>query len=157
MKLVLSIALIMPALCQAEIYKCTDERGKTTFSQRPCSSTAEIVTVKPIQPPSTPGKSVSEYSETLQAIGTRTEIKHLERKIVQLEAKKRSLHKKMDAEMARLRHKKTHANNNLAGATWEESISSEMQAVAENYKVKILSVQDQIEGVRQELDGLRNP
>lgn len=40
----------------------------------------------------------------------------------------------MEREMAGLRSKKASANNNLAGATWEQSISVEMQAVAQKYR-----------------------
>ncbi len=57
--------------------------------------------------------------------------------------------------MARLKRKKMHANNNLAGATWEESISSEMQSVAESYKTKIQSAQNQIDDTRRELSDLK--
>jgi predicted RNase H-like nuclease (RuvC/YqgF family) len=140
----------------AEIYKCVDEHGKSTFTERPCGDSAEVVTVNPIKPPDTPRKSVSEYSDTLEAIGTRTDIKRLERKIDQLQSKKRSLQRNMDAEMARLKRKKMHANNNLAGATWEESISSEMQSVAESYKTKIQSAQNQINDTRRELSDLKS-
>lgn len=42
----------------------------------------------------------------------------------------------MEQELAALRTKKMQANNNLAGATWEQSISTEMSVVVEKYKVQ---------------------
>lgn len=42
----------------------------------------------------------------------------------------------MEQELAALRIKKMQANNNLAGATWEQSISTEMSVVVEKYKVQ---------------------
>ena len=47
----------------------------------------------------------------------------------------------MSREMDALRAQKARANNNLAGATWEQSLSTEMQAVASRYKV--MNVADQ--------------
>ena len=43
----------------------------------------------------------------------------------------------MTREMDALRAQKARANNNLAGATWEQSLSTEMQAVAARYKAPL--------------------
>lgn len=43
----------------------------------------------------------------------------------------------MDLELAELQQKKLNARNNLAGATWEQSISTEMNAVTSRYRSKI--------------------
>jgi predicted RNase H-like nuclease (RuvC/YqgF family) len=141
----------LPQLAQAEIYKCVNEKGNTTFSQRPCSETAEVVTVKPQKRSDPTPASREDYAAQLDAISTRTEIKKLEQEISKLRSKKRSLTRKMDAELAALRRKKQNAANNLAGATWEESISSEMQSVSKSYKTKIEATQDRIDDVNREL------
>gem|GEM_PF-785867 len=41
---------------------------------------------------------------------------------------------RLSSEIATLQAKKSYARNNLAGATWEQSISSEMQALTQKYK-----------------------
>ena len=69
-----------------------------------------------------------EKSNRLREIGRET--KKLEKEIGNYQ-------KEMDSEIQRLRDKKTYAANNLAGATWEESISTEMSAVVASIKTKI--------------------
>lgn len=62
--------------------------------------------------------------------------------------------KDMDAELAALRNAKDAAANNLAGATWEQSLSTEMQAVTTKYQTKIKIAQDKIATLREELKAL---
>lgn len=57
----------------------------------------------------------------------------------------------MDAELGRLRTSKGYANNNLAGATWESSISQEMSAITQRYEIKIGMASDRVERLRTEL------
>jgi len=54
-----------------------------------------------------------------------------------------------------LRYKKSFATNNLAGATHEQSISGEMQVVADRYKVNIQLAQDRMSQLRKEAEELR--
>jgi hypothetical protein len=143
---ILLLAIISLPL-HAEIYKCVDQKGKTTFSQYPCDDSAEIIPLKTTQP-AHPVKSVSEYSSELEAISIRTDILKLERR-------KRSLQRKLDTELAALKRKKLRANKSLAGATWEQSISSEMEAISTSYTNKIQSTQDQINEAKAELKDLR--
>ncbi|MDV7391114.1 hypothetical protein RZS08_07170, partial [Arthrospira platensis SPKY1] len=58
-------------------------------------------------------------------------------------------------EMASLSRKKQFASNNLAGATWEESISEEMNAVAQKYDALIRNDQSRIEQLRAAADRLK--
>ena len=60
----------------------------------------------------------------------------------------------MDAELGRLRSKKDYANNNLAGATWESSISQEMSAIAQRYDTKIRLAAERVERLRAELSAM---
>jgi predicted RNase H-like nuclease (RuvC/YqgF family) len=144
----------LPLLAQADIYKCVNE-GKTTFSQLPCGETAQVVTVKPSKRNESSTASREIYTKQLNAIEIRIEIKKLEREISQLRTKKRSLLRTMDAELATLRQKKQTAANNLAGATWEASISSEMQSVSHSYKTKIETTQSRIDEANRNLERLR--
>lgn len=58
------------------------------------------------------------------------EIDERERSIVRLA-------QQQEAEVTRLRQDRSRANNNLAGATWEQSLATEMSAVAERYRTRI--------------------
>lgn len=62
----------------------------------------------------------------------------------------------MEGELAELRRKKGLANNNLAGATWEQSISSEMQAIVQKYKTMNDIDIERLRVLRVELDRLRS-
>lgn len=55
-----------------------------------------------------------------------------------------SLRSEMNAELDVLRSKKAMANNNLAGATWEQSISAEMSAVVSRYDARIRSLEGEV-------------
>lgn len=61
----------------------------------------------------------------------------------------------MEAELDALRRKKLLAENNLAGATYEQSISSEMQAASEKYRIQIQVAQDRVAQLRAEAADLR--
>ena len=75
--------------------------------------------------------------------------------IENLEGKIRHYQSSLDHDLAVLRSKKALANNNLAGATWEQSISTEMQSVSDKYKVSIQIAQDQMSQLRSEASELR--
>lgn len=53
--------------------------------------------------------------------------------------------------MAQIRKTKQSAANNLAGATWEESLSKEMSAVAMQYDTDIRSLDNRIDRLREDL------
>lgn len=61
----------------------------------------------------------------------------------------------MEQELAALRAKKMQANNNLAGATWEQSISTEMSVVVEKYKAQKESDGERLKAMNAELRRLK--
>lgn len=63
--------------------------------------------------------------------------RELETEIAQRERAIVTLARQQESEIARLRDSKRYASNNLAGATWEQSLSTEMGAVAERYRTRI--------------------
>ena len=63
----------------------------------------------------------------------------------------------MSDQIANLQRKKQYANNNLAGATWEQSISDEMSAVSQKYDALIRNDQSQIDLLRADAERLRQP
>lgn len=132
-------------------FKCTSTSGAVSFQQTPCSGTdrrSERLDIRPAagatatgavaaQPASATsvGKENADMRMARQMERERL-IREKEFEIAQLGelmARRTGL---MEQELAALRIKKMQANNNLAGATWEQSISTEMSVVVEKYKVQ---------------------
>ncbi|WP_233556189.1 hypothetical protein [Noviherbaspirillum sedimenti] len=60
-----------------------------------------------------------------------------------------------DLDMQRLYERRSRANNNLAGATLEQSINTEMQALNGVHDSKVKIIQDKQKVLRAELDSLK--
>lgn len=136
--------LLISTPAVAQIYQCTDERGQTVFSQRPCGGDAKKVEVE------VTGSGLSlGGNDGFEKVLSSNEKRELERRLRSVEAEADSLTDQRNRELAALRQKKALSANNLAGATWEESISTEMQMVADNYN-------DQIEQLRHQADRIRS-
>ncbi|SEG07299.1 hypothetical protein SAMN05216242_11576, partial [Thauera chlorobenzoica] len=53
-----------------------------------------------------------------------------------------------------LRNKKDRANNNLAGAMWEQSISEEMNATVARYDLRMRGIRDEIKRLEEQRAGM---
>ncbi len=153
----------MPAFAQT-MYKCPNAAGTVNFQQMPCSPQGggESVTVKAI--PAGSGSGVATDSSEAdrmkglaQQAGSERRLLEISREITSLESQMSGFRSSMSSEMSRLQGKKNLANNNLAGATWEQSISDEMAAVSDKYDSLIRSNQSQIDSLRQERTQLQKP
>ena len=150
--IILVLLLIGAFHAQAGIYKCVID-GKTTFSGEPCSDHAEKINVKIRKP----------NKEEVDIVNTRNvriskalNIKRLENKVEKSDENIEDFQRAMDRDIKKLELKKSYANNNLAGATWENSISTEIRAVIEKYKVKITREEEKISTYRVQLDKARS-
>lgn len=141
--------LLTPIASQAQIYKCINN-GNTVFSDQPCGDSQKTVTLDEI--------SIMEgmSEEKIQQAGKKTKEVLLQDQISRTQEKIKALRKKMKKEIAYLRHKKLYSRNNLAGATWEESISTEMEAVTSKYKIQIDLHQEEIKQFRDEIKELKS-
>lgn len=158
-------ALLMAALATdafAQIYKCK-EGGTTAFSATPCAVGAKPIDVRPasgsarVQPaerqaepqPNAPRSgSVQQNALTDRAdVAARRRI--LEDEIYRKERSVSALYDELAAKQEQLRQKKNRSMNNLAGATWEQSISDEMNAVAAEYDIKIRGAQGEIDALKR--------
>ena len=141
--------IVLATLCAPAfaINKCTGLDGKISFQDAACDGKTEKLDVKPAS-----GKApanIATNDGTLQANATRpmTEAQKIEAQIAasQGDRRKRELELRLvpdaftainqqrtqcDRELKVLQDRKARASNNLAGATWEGSISSEMTAIA---------------------------
>ena len=144
----LVVLLIGSFHAQAGIYKCVID-GKTTFSGEPCSDSAQELNVQ-IRTPNK--QEVDTANSRHERISKALNIKSIENKIENSEKKVEELQRSMDRDTKKLALKKSYANNNLAGATWENSISTEIRGVIEKYKVKITSEEEKINTYRSQLE-----
>lgn len=146
-----AIAALLATAPAAAVYKC-QVNGETVFSQTPCAANAEEVQLKVHRPSDDEAKAAEQRATWLKEenAAMRAERKSREAgiEIAKLEREIEVYHEQMDKELAALREQKASANNNLAGATLEQSIATEMQAVVEKYNTKIKLNRDKIAVLR---------
>lgn len=163
-------ALLLATSAHAQVYKCKVD-GKTVFADQPCATDAKPIDVRPASghsapalPPlviTTPGATQPiNASSNPQAVVARMEharaLRDMDHRIDVEHSRIREEEGRMNAELAALRAKKAHANNNLAGAVWENSISEEMTAVVGRYDVRLRAIQGEIERLQGERKRLAN-
>ncbi|MCW8918943.1 MAG: DUF4124 domain-containing protein [Gammaproteobacteria bacterium] len=159
-RVTLFIALCTTAgMASGAVYRCEVE-GQITFSQTPCAANAQEYQVDYIKPNADHAARMSEQTQSsaaaVAASQTEREIRSQGLAIKDEEANIRVLQSRRDKELAALRSKKNLANNNLAGATWEQSISDEMNAVNGRYDAQISEKQTNIQRMSEQIDRLRS-
>jgi hypothetical protein len=142
------VMVVFAVTAEAGIYKCL-VNGRTVFSQRPCGEGAEEVRVR--YQAADPAAAQGGGSPSASNLADRV---ILDRRIRAKEQEITKYQRQRDAEMAVLRARKTRANNNLAGATWEQSISTEMVAVAEKYRAMIDVARGELQVLREQRQAL---
>lgn len=164
-KLLATTLLFISPLAVAEVYKCTED-GKTIYSQDPCSEESEIVdlsNVGSVVGVSHAGTVSIESSgvtkpapigDHRQDVSSYLKAQELRREITKLEYKRNQVFKERDLSLKQLKQRKNYANNNLAGASWEQSLSQEMQAVTAAADSQISSIDRQIASFQQQLNSL---
>lgn len=154
------------------VNKCIDPSGAVVFQDAPCVGKGETLTVRPAsgavpkaQSADAAGPDGSSQSKPM------TEAQRIERQVAasQQDRRKQELEVRLvpDAEGAILRHraacdrdmkalqaKKALANNNLAGATWEGSISGEMTALATTCDTRNRELREDAAALRAECQKL---
>lgn len=170
MKFLFAIALVVASCTAAAQYKCVDSAGKTTFQQTPCPAAEKEQKIRvpggdaarppasapASQPALTPEQRLLANIERERRQEERAQsIDNLERQIAYLQDLINRRNGQMAAELAGLQAKKSSARGNLAGATWEQSISSEMQAVTQKYKTMNDLDLERLRQLRTELDGVK--
>lgn len=162
-RICVAAAVALTALtAQAQVYKCKVD-GKTVFSDQPCAPDAKQINVRPAAGYSptapTPGSvntnpSSINSSNNPQAVVARMQheiaLRDADQKIQSLRAKITEEQDSMNREVAALRNQKSRANNNLAGATWEQAITGEMSAVVARYDVRIRALESEIKQAEDE-------
>lgn len=148
------------------INKCAQPDGSVAFQDAPCTGKGETLTVRPASGRARPTEEIS-TSERESAPKRQTEAQRIEGKVAasQKERRLKELEVRLvpDADaaiyrsreqcardMKALQLKKQQANNNLAGATWEGSISGEMTALATTCDTKNRELREDATALRSE-------
>lgn len=148
-------ALLLALPAAAQVNKCVID-GKTVYQAAPCPQGAKAATLKYRHDIAEDDAKAAREDFLAREKARQTADRRLsiEREMSALERQIERYQKDMDAELAALRNAKGAAANNLAGATWEQSLSTEMQAVTTKYQTKIKIAQDKIATLREELKAL---
>lgn len=155
----LAVLFFLPAVVVAGQYNvCIGVDGKKSFQAMPCDDTdrSEIREYEVRESMGGDGPVAvlptdSDIYKQMKADNRRAQLK---RDIRKSELAIERYQGQMTTEMALLRKRKGRANNNLAGATWEQSISAEMQAVSDKYGNLIDVERDRLKEYRRELSEL---
>lgn len=153
-----------------QVYKCPKDGGGFSFQDHPCAGTKfERDTTRPAAPTpvaatATAAVPALSASTPPQAYNPKDALAKMQRErrvrdLQQADADIVSAIDRRNVDLARemdaVKANKSRARNNLAGATWEQSLSTEMTAIAEKYRTMNevdLARQKQI---RDELAGLQ--
>lgn len=133
---------VTPVAHAQSVYKCTGPDGRVTFSQAPCAIDAETYDVTVDRPRDEDAEAARSRVDSIDLERQRRahdlRIDEARRRLTKLEVAR-------DDELDALRQQQARAANNLAGATWLQSIATEMQVVTLRYDSQIDEVRREIE------------
>jgi hypothetical protein len=154
------------------INKCTSPDGKVAFQDAACPGKGEKLEVRPAtgtsptsmltsgvaRTPAQAGEGIAKKQTEADRINALTAASQRDRRKVELNERlvpyaKAAIGnelKQCDAQLKALQAKKRSANNNLAGATWEGSISSEMTAIATRCDTRTRDLREEFATLKKE-------
>lgn len=150
-----ALCLLASVPAAAQVNKCV-VAGKVVYQAAPCKSGTQQAVIQPRSDVSEAAAQANreKFLADDKVRQTNNRRARIDDAITALARDIDAYQKAMDVELAALQARKAQANNNLAGATWEQSIATEMQAVTAKYKAKIETAQERIKGLRAERERL---
>lgn len=159
------VALVSSTAWAQHIYRCTIN-GARVIQDRPCPGTrleaqkpvavsAAPAAASPAEPSPTASDDMARSKAYLAQRDKERRIIDIQFQIGQIEASIYADRQSRDRALAVIAEKKKLANNNLAGATYEQSLSTEMQAVTMRFDSDIKAKQETLKGLRDELASLK--
>jgi hypothetical protein len=157
------------------INKCSQPGGSFTFQDAPCAGKGEALVVRPASGSAKPSQADTSLApagaDDASPSRPMTEAQRIEKQVAasQKERRKKELEVRLvpeaesaiykhrgtcDRDMKTLQAKKSLANNNLAGATWEGSISGEMTALATTCDTRNRELREDASSLRAECQRL---
>jgi hypothetical protein len=98
-----------------------------------------------------PAEQTESAAETMARVRDALVKRDMQIEITKLKGDKARLQSRRDIEITKLRRSKLNANNNLAGAVWENSLSKEMAAITAKYDTDIRAVDSEIDRLSKKL------
>ena len=160
-------ALLLTAAPAWAINKCIGPGGQAVFQDAPCQGQGGEIVVKPASgyapSPQAAAPDEQPMTEAQRIIANTAKIdrdmrkRDLEGSNGPIAKTRRAIDEntaRCERDQAELRMRKDHATNNLAGATWEQSISQEMQAIAQRCDTRSHELYRQLEQYQREYDAL---
>jgi hypothetical protein len=130
----------------AEVYKCAD--GK--YQADPCNESSKPVDLSNVGSVVASGSAAGVDYGKKQEISAYIDNQRISREITKLENDRKRVIERRDQRMRDLQNGRRYANNNLAGATWQQSLAQEMAAVAQQADTQVASIDRQIEQLKSE-------
>lgn len=158
------------------VNKCKGPDGKIVFQDRPCEGQGEALVVRPASgaaPPATAPSARGDSSANGSAgqSGDAPKGNKYEQQLAKAQDERerrdkwfamRNAGQALDRQVAqceqdqrRIASQKAYSKNNLAGATWDVSISNEMQAAAALCSEKVKLAQSRLESARATCDRIK--
>lgn len=153
--------LLLASTAHARIYKCTDANGGLIFTDHPCPGQNEDQDVYMNDQTTQRTQSEPEVKEatipkdTVDIVSLKSKYLILGDKINRLKQKIEHLESARQAKISILRQKRNYAANNLAGATWEQSINTEITSVIALYKEKIDRIYIRMDSLKDKREKLK--
>lgn len=145
MPILMIFFIIATASAQAaQYYQCTDASGHKAFQQTPCAHNTQ----QEIKENASQGNFIDNTNssiETYQQIKDANDQRQRQREIRKTQQKIDSIEQRRQQHLLKLRQQKDNANNNLAGATWEQAISTEMQSINQAYDSMLKTERDYLQ------------
>jgi hypothetical protein len=140
--LLLTFVLAPTAVMGQSVYKCIDDRGTTVYSQRPCAddpaNVEKVDTSRSLKTGT--GGAVAEQSEFAQM----NQLRRLcDDRLRSVQERYSRDYGRIAREISSLEARIDNANNNLAGATWESGLRSQIAGLmAERGTLKAAEAQE---------------
>jgi hypothetical protein len=148
------LAFALSFSVSAEVYQCADGQ----YQADPCDENSQAIDLSGV------GSVIQRSESTVQssAVSTATsdkkkeitsyiEKRRISREIAQLESDRRRVIAQRDQRLRNLRESRQYANNNLAGATWQQSLAQEQLAVTQEADTLVESIDRRIEQLKKDL------
>ncbi len=145
-----ALALVSAPL-QAQIYQCINERGKPVFSDSPCGEAAKQIHLE------NRSSGLSMSVEGMENVARANQVRKAERDIAKAERRIALLMQEKRRKIARIDHDAQFAADNIAGATYLDSLAKEKQAVIDDYNLRIDLQRDLIKRIESSLQNSVEP
>ncbi|MCL1050622.1 hypothetical protein L2755_13425 [Shewanella abyssi] len=143
----------LPAL--AEVYRCAGD----VYQSDPCDDSSQPVDLSNVGSVVANDNALYTSNATPRSASTdkKAEIstyirnRQIDREITKLKSRRKKVLVNRDQRMVNLRNRGRYANNNLAGATWQQSLAQEMNAITQQADTEVSTIDRQITRLRSEV------